>query len=176
MGTPDTSGVVDAWIGYDSGVLAGIAAAASNIRIGDNPPYAVSDFLAAYPQFGSLDDQGNYAGPLNLAILQIYVNLASASVNQARWQEWWTMGIGLFIAHFCTLFLRASAPAGSSAQQIVAQAVAIGIQVSKSVGPISVSYQPISGLEDWASWNLTLWGQQFATLGEMVGRGPMQIW
>jgi hypothetical protein len=60
--------------------------------------------------------------------------------------------------------------------QIAAQGLAFGIQTSKSVGDVSVSYQVLTALEDWASWNLTIYGQELATMARVIGSGPMLLW
>lgn len=60
--------------------------------------------------------------------------------------------------------------------QIAAQGLAGGIQTSKSVGDVSVSYQPLTALEDWGQWNLTTYGQQLATMARVIGSGPMVVW
>jgi hypothetical protein len=60
--------------------------------------------------------------------------------------------------------------------QIAAKGISIGMQVSKSVGDVSVSYQPLAALEDWAAWNLTTYGQQLATMAKVMGSGPLVIW
>ncbi len=72
-----------------------------------------------------------------------------------------------------TQVFEANAPNGA---QIAAQGLAGGIQTSKSVGDVSVSYQVLTALEDWGSWNLTSYGQQLATMARVIGAGPMVIW
>lgn len=67
----------------------------------------------------------------------------------------------------------ASAPNGA---QIAAQGLAGGIQTSKSVGDVSVSYQTLEALADWGAWNLTSYGQQLATMARVIGSGPALIW
>lgn len=44
------------------------------------------------------------APPLPLGVIQAYINLATASLNQALWQEQWTVAMGWFVAHYCTLY------------------------------------------------------------------------
>lgn len=68
-----------------------------------------------------------------------------------------------------------TSPAPNGAQ-VAAQGLAGGIQTSKSVGDVSVSYQVLTSLEDWGAWNLTTYGQQLATMAKVVGSGPMVIW
>lgn len=66
-----------------------------------------------------------------------------------------------------------NAPNGA---QIAAQGLAGGIQTSKSVGDVSVGYQALSALDDWAAWGLTGYGQQLATMARVVGSGPALIY
>lgn len=66
-----------------------------------------------------------------------------------------------------------NAPNGA---QIAAQGLAGGIQTSKSVGDVSVGYQALAALDDWAAWGLTSYGQQLATMARVVGSGPALIW
>lgn len=72
-----------------------------------------------------------------------------------------------------TQVFTSNAPNGA---QIAAQGLAGGIQTSKSVGDVSVGYQALSALEDWAAWGLTTYGQQLATMARVIGSGPMVIW
>lgn len=197
------------------------------------------------------------SAPVPAGVVLLYLNLANASLVQARWQEQWTVAMGWFIAHYCTLYARSdaaevfetlqttihgeapvgsgtawtlsSAPPGGALQsltknglfqapgtdytlsgaaitltaaavpgdklyatwpvqtpvfaagpvsgaQIAAQGLAGGIQTSKSVGDVSVGYQVLTALENWGQWNLTLYGQQLATMAKVIGAGPMVIW
>lgn len=146
---------------------------ASNIIVGGNPPYSVSDFLSMYPQFGALDISGNYTGPIigGLVVLTAFVNLASACLQQARWLDLWNLAMGLYIAHNAILYMQTtSSGANSTSAQVVSSGLAMGIKVSKSVGPLSVGIQAlVSGWEDWGSFNLTLPGQQLMTFAKIVG-------
>ena len=60
--------------------------------------------------------------------------------------------------------------------EVAAQGLAGGIQTSKSVGDVSVGYTPLAALEDWGAWNLTIYGQQLATMARVVGMGPALIY
>ena len=161
----------ETWTSYVEGWL---ASAASGILVGTNPAYSVADFLGFYPQFGSVDNTGAYTGPIanGNVVLGTFVTLASASVQWARWQDAWQMGMALFIAHYATLYLQTQSPnPNPTAAQVYAAGLAKGIQTSKSVEGISVSYQMPEGLEGWAAWNLTVFGQQFASLAKTIGIG-----
>ena len=151
---------------------------ASGVIADANPPYAIADFVSIYPQFGP-DANGNYIVPQN--VLQMYINLASASLNQGRWQDSWTIGTGLFVAHFAFLWLQSTQglQGGAVAGQVLAAGEARGLTTAKSVGGLSKStdYSSIANdLDGWAAWKLTLFGQQLATLGKLVGVGMMMSW
>ena len=155
--------------------VAQIVATASNVFPGTNPSYALSDFIAMYPQYGPNAD-GDYLVPT--LILQMYTDLANACVKQVRYRSSWALCMGFFIAHFATLYLQGIASPGSSAAQVLDAGRAQGLTTSESVDGVSVStdYSTIAAsLGNWAAWNLTVYGQQFATIGKMVGMGGMMV-
>jgi hypothetical protein len=88
----------------------------------------------------------------------------------------WTVGMGLMVSHFLTLYARSDGNPNSNIGQIAAQGVATGIQVSKAAGDVTVSYQPVQGIEDWGAYNLTTYGQQLATLALGIGAGAVLAW
>lgn len=148
----------------------------SNLRTGTNPPYAMSDFLQAYPQFGA-NSLGVYLVPQ--VIVQAYINLANASLQQSRWHDYWQVAMGWFVAHFCTLYVQGMADPNGGAGAVVAAGQAKGLNTSESVGDVSVStdYNSIAqDLDGWAAWKLTVYGQQLATIGKLVGKGGMYIY
>jgi hypothetical protein len=115
------------------------------------------------------------------AAMQAFIALASASLQQARYQEQWMVAMGWFIAHYVTLYGRTDGGSqdttgNTTAAAAVAQGMASGILVSKSVGDVSASYAQLTGFEDWGSWNLTIYGQQLITMARIVGAGPMFLW
>lgn len=161
----------------DVSSVMGISSNASNIRIGDNPPYALTDFYAMYPQYGPAGAPPTQ--PIGEPILQMLINLANASIQEARWHESWKMAMSLFVAHFATLWLQGTAAPGSSAAAVMQAGQAKGLYTSKSVGDVSTSidYSAVaSDLEGWAAWKLTNYGQQLATMGKLVGKGGMYVW
>jgi hypothetical protein len=318
----------DAWLqtawgaGAEFWASCGFTGAATNLVFGQNPPYALDDFLAVYPKFfgqpvqyvnatltnasktiaisntgglmlgqflqaaglptntvitgvsgGSITvSNAATAGATNvvlivypypvvpIAVLTLYIALATASLQQVRWQEQWYIAMSWFVAHYATLYARSDAleiiqtvaaamhgevPAGArpgtaftlsaeppngtlqtltkngsfltpgvdytltndvditttvavqlsdsfyatwpvattvnttyypNAAQVAAQGLANGILTSKSVDSVSASYSVLTSLEDWGQWNLTLYGQQLATMAKVVGSGPMVIW
>lgn len=146
----------------------------SNLRNGSNPTYAVSDFVGFYPQFGP-DNTGMYVVPEN--VIQAFIDMATASLDQARWRSTWQVAMGWYVAHFCTLFLQSAADPNSGATAVFEAGRAKGVITSKSVGDVSVSIdQNITGIDTWAAWKLTTFGQQLATMGRLYGKGGMLIY
>lgn len=174
MADPETDNFINssAYISYAESAL---IAAAGNIVSGTNPAYTVDDFVAFYPQFAPAGSPEVW--PVPEVVLQVFVNLASANTQYERWNDAWTFGMALFIAHFATLYLQSLVAAGSSAKNIVQAGLGRGIQISKSVGDVSVSYETIvKDLDGWAAWKLTSYGQQYATMAKLMGMGGMYIW
>lgn len=159
---------------------------ASNIRAGDNPPYLLDDFYLEYPVYGprtvppvapATDPTITYL--INPIVLQMYIGLADASIKETRWRSTWKVAMGWFIAHFATLYLQGMADANSTAAQVLAKGQSKGLMASKSVGDVSVSYDFNSiaqDLDGWASWKLTIYGQQLATMGKIYGKGGRYVW
>lgn len=148
---------------------------ASNVIQSTNPSYTVNDFITLYPQFGP-DTNGNYIVPE--IILQMYIDLASACVNATRYRSYWKLCMGFFVAHFTLLWLQGTVSPGSPAGAALEAGKAQGLATSESVDGVSVGtdYSIIaSSLSGWAAFNLTVYGQQFATIGKLVGKAGMFI-
>ena len=150
-----------------------IISLASNIKpFTSNPSYTKETFLATHPQFANLVPE---------SIIVFYVNLANHSLSYARWGESWEMGMTLFIAHYLTLYLMATANMGADpiASQVISHSIAQGQVASKSAGSLSKSYDYGSvdnDLNGWGAWKLTFFGQQFATIAKLIGKGGSYIW
>lgn len=157
--------------GYPDSVAFGWIASASNVKTTTNPSYTGTMFQDDFPQF---------TGFLPPSILEQFILMATNSVLEARWHEMWRYGMGLFIAHFATLYLQTlGGSENPSANQVISAAQAKGLQTSKSVGDVSVSYDFASigsDLDGWAAWKLTQFGLQYATLAKLLGMGGMYVW
>lgn len=154
----------------------GIIGDASNIRVGSNPPFLFTDFLEVFPQFG-LNGSGVEIVPE--PIIQMFIDLADACIKEARWHSYWKIAMCWFVAHFCTLYLQGLTSPESDAAAVMAAGQAKGLNTSESVGDVSVSmdYNQIGqDLDGWAAWKLTIYGQQLATIGKMVGKGGMYVY
>lgn len=156
-----------------------IIANASNIRSGENPAYTLEDFYALYPAYAPRGTEPDTTYLVDPVIMQMYLDMANAVVQESRWRKQWKIAMGLFVAHFLTLWLQSTAGANASAAQVIAAGQAKGLMSSKSVGDVSVSYDFATitqGLDGWAGWNLTTFGTQYATLAKIVGKGGMYVW
>ena len=147
-----------------------LTAQASNIKMQENPLYTLDDFLTFYPQF---------AGLLPDVVLNSFLELGQACVSKQRFGKMWQLSIGLFVAHFCTLYLQSMADAGSEAADVLNAAQTAGVITSESADGISYSMDASSSSSDlagWAAFKLTTFGVQFATIAKLVGKGGMYIW
>lgn len=112
-----------------------------------------------------------------MIVMQMYINLALASLQKNKWLDYWQVAMSLFVAHFLTLYLLSDGNKLSTPGQIAQTGLARGIAVSKAAGDVNVSYETIVGdLEGFASWNRTEYGQQLATFATIIGMGPMYIY
>lgn len=155
--------------------MLGIIANASNIKNDTNPPFTLVDFYSIYPQFGT-DSEGKYV--VAELIAQMYLDLAHACVKESRWHSSWKVGMSLFIAHFCTLYLQGVSDPDGGVASVLKAGQAQGLQSSISVGDVSIStdYTVIaSGIDGWAGWKLTTYGQQLASIGRLLGKGGMYV-
>ncbi len=156
--------------------ISGIIGTASNVRTGDNPSFLFSDFIIMYPQFGPASDDTFLVPEI---IIQMYIGLADACIKEVRWKAYWKFATGWFVAHFVTLYLQGTADPNSGAAAVLAVGQAKGLNTSESVSDVSVSmdYAEIGkDLDGWAAWKLTIYGQQLASVGKLVGKGGMYVY
>jgi Protein of unknown function (DUF4054) len=109
------------------------------------------------------------------AVLQMYINLAQACLDSARWLDIWPMAMALFVAHFTTLYLRSEGSVGSTPGRIAASGLTRGIMVSKGAGNVQSMIEVPKGLEEWGAWTQTEYGTQLATFAKVIGMGGMYI-
>lgn len=143
---------------------------ASSIRTGVNPSYAVADFLTVYPQFNAI---------VPAPIIQLYIDLADASIKEARWHKAWKIATGLFVAHWCTLWIRNSAKPADGKDTIVQAGQTQGIVITESVDGVSYTMDINTAMEDlkgYGMWKTTDFGAQLATLSSSYGKGMMLVW
>lgn len=152
---------------------AGVVQEASNVRIGGDPSEDVTPeaFLQVYPQFDMP------AVPTDF--LEMMLERGNSSIQEARWHKGRRFAVCLFVAHFCTMYLKTKVPDGvTDPAAIAGKGENKGAVMSKSVGPVSVSYGSSEGSSDLLGYgNLkdTVFGQQLATLAKMAGAGMMVV-
>jgi hypothetical protein len=154
-----------------------ITSGASNILVGSNPTFTISNFLAVFPQFGDTQTPDNNM-LVPITIQQMYITMANASILQVRWHSMWQYAMCLYTAHFCTLWLQTQSGPNSTAAQVVATAQAMFPESAVSAGDVSGSYDisSVAGdLPGWAMWKTTSFGIQLASMARMVGRGGMVV-
>ena len=156
------------WDGMNSLVNLGDG---SNLKSGANPAYAVSDFTTFYPQFGN-DSSGNPVVPT--AVMTTFITMANAQLQSQRWQTAWSWAMGLFVAHYCTLWLQASTSPDNGGGAVGTAGGASGVVTSKSAGGVSQSRDPkLPGadsplLAGWGDLHLTKFGQQLLSRARIV--------
>jgi hypothetical protein len=117
-----------------------------------------------------------YAAPvIPTAVLNAYIALAAGSLSSQAYGQTWFVAMGLFICHYLTLWAQGQGNPATSAAQIAANGLAIGIRTSKSVGDVSVG-STVLDFTGWGSFGLTLAGQQFATLAAAIGSASMLLY
>lgn len=154
--------------------------AATNVNSGTNPTYTLTDnFVVDFPQFVSVCTATAPAVPtIPTTLSQKFIDMANASISQSKYGEIWSYCMGLYVAHFCTLYLSAS-QGSASVNGIVGHAKPIMLQTSKSAGDVSASYDVGSisdDLKNFGSFKMTTYGQQLATFARMAGMGGAYVW
>lgn len=147
--------------------LLAIEANAANVAPGGNPAYDDAAFLATFPQFGEITPP---------PIRQMFIGQAQTVVLQSRWHSQWAYGMALFIAHHLTRYLQLQVPGTATASKVVASAQPKGLVSSKSVGDVAISYDfTATNVTGWQQWQTTQYGQQFASIGKLLGKGGMLV-
>ena len=149
---------------------------AANINSGTNPSYTLAgNFLADFPQFNVACTGASPSIPATLS--QKFIDMANSSVSYSKYGEIWSYCMGLYVAHFCTMYLFA-ANGVDSTQGIVGHAKPVMLQTSKAVGDVSAGYDVNSIADDlkgFGSFKMTTYGQQFATFAKMAGIGGAYV-
>ena len=150
---------------------------AANQANGTNPEYDASTFAADFPQFFIAS-----ATPTSLlpdSILTMFIDKANSTVNIGRWgAKSWRYAMGLFIAHFATLYLQAYSETSLTPADAAASGEPQGLITSERGSDISTSFDHgslIKGNESWGMWNATTYGRLFSTEANIVGMGGMFV-
>lgn len=145
----------------------GVRAAAANIGQTQGN-YTAEMFQQDFPQFFGPD--GTNLVPLSM--LSEIISMANASVQPDKWLESWRYAVGLYVAHYCTLYLRTYAESSATPAQAAASGALVGVVQSATLGDSSVSYDTSAltkGTEDWGDLNATTYGQMLANKAKLIG-------
>ena len=151
----------------------GVRAAAANLG-GSPGNYTVEQFQEDYPQFFNADGES----VLPTTMLTEIINMANNSILPDRWGESWRYAVGLYVAHYATLYLRTYSPSSENPQQAAASGALVGIVKSASLGDASVTYDTSAitqGTADWGDLNSTTYGQLLANRAKLIGMAGSYI-
>lgn len=104
--------------------------------------------------------------------LTFFGTIATAQIDDSRWDTMAINGVMLYVAHEITLWDRdkRAADAGGTPGQ------SSGPINSKTVGSVTASYDTQQAAEkDAGWWNLTTYGKQFIRLARLFGAGCVQL-
>ena len=82
------------------GRFSGVRAAAANLGF-QQGDYTAEQFQADYPQFFNAEGKSL----LPPAMLSEIIRMANAAVQPDKWLESWRYAVGLYVAHYATLYL-----------------------------------------------------------------------
>ena len=163
---------------YGAPQFYGVRAMAANIGQSQGN-YTAEMFRADFPQFFTAETEETPAVCLvPSTMLTEIINMANACVQPDKWLESWRYAVGLYVAHYATLYLRTYAPSNSTTQQAAASGALVGVVKSATLGDSSVSYDTSAvtkGTEDWGDLNATTYGQMLANRAKLVGMGGTYV-
>ena len=151
----------------------GVRAAAANIGHSSGD-YTAEQFQQDFPQF--YNDKGDSLLPETM--LNEIISMANSAIQPDKWGEAWRYAVGLYVAHYTTLYLRTYSPSSGSAQQAAASGALVGVVKSATLGDASVSYDTsaiTAGTEDWGDLNSTTYGQMLANRAKLIGMGGTYV-
>lgn len=155
-----------------------IKALASNIVEGVEGAYTIAMFYQDYPQFKKVNTESGFVPD---SIMSVFIQMVNSTVSPDRWGEAWRLGAGLFVAHYVTMYLRqnkGNTDGSTTASQAADSGALLGIVSSASLGDASVSYDTSSATQatqNWGQWNLTTYGQQYASLARVFVIGGSYV-
>lgn len=152
---------------YGAPQFYGVRAAAANIGQSQGN-YTAEQFQQDFPQFFTPDG----VSLVPETMLAEIINMANACVQPDKWLESWRYAVGLYVAHYATLYLRPYAESSPTAAQAAASGALVGVVKSATLGDSSVSYDTSAltkGTENWGDLNATTYGQMLANRAKLIG-------
>ena len=136
--------------------------------------YTEAMFKADYPQFYDEDS----AGFVPSAMFETFLAMANEAIAPSKWGTAWRLAVGLYVAHYCAMYLKTYSPSSASAAAAAGGAENTGLVKSAQMGDTSVSYDNsaiVAGTEKWGTWNATQYGSQLATMARSLGITGMYV-
>lgn len=172
---------VDYWamLGYNNNAqmfMEVFGGTASNVILTDNPEYTREMFSQSFPVFLFSED-GSVEGSIPIPVFNLFLDMANKSIKYDRYKSLWKYLMGLYIAHYLTLYLMTQ-QGEPGAQAALQGSVPRGIATSKSVDGLSISYDMMEVTNDltgYGTYKLTIYGQQLATLTKNYGHAGMWV-
>lgn len=128
-----------------------------------NSDMSASDFLTLFPEFSD-------ATRFPASTIALWLKMGQSFVDEVRWGSSTNLGIGLFVAHQLTTGALTAATVQNGGTP------SVGVTSSKSVGPLSKSYDTaLGGYDDAGFWNTTTYGRQYWAFVSLFGAGGMQL-
>lgn len=158
---------------YGNPQFYGVRAMAANIGQSQGN-YTAEQFQEDFPQF--FNTEGVCLVPTTM--LTEIITMANACVQPDKWLESWRYAVGLYVAHYSTLYLRTYSASNDTPQQAAASGALVGVVKSATLGDSSVSYDTSAvtkGTEDWGDLNATTYGQMLANRAKLVGLGGSYV-
>lgn len=163
---------------YQQPNVENLKAKAANIVEGEPGAYTIAMFYADFPQFKKT---GTETGFVPDAIMNTFITMANNTISPERWCEAWRLACGLFVAHYVTMYLRqnkGNTTGSANASQAADSGALVGVVSSASLGDASVSYDmsvATQATAQWGQWNLTTYGQQYASLARLFVLGGSYV-
>ena len=151
----------------------GLRTMAANLGHGKGT-YTVEQFRADYPQFFTAEG----IALLPPSMLCKVIDMANTAVQPDKWLDEWHFAVGLYTAHYVTLFLRSYAPSSETPQQAAASGALVGVVKSATLGDSAGTYDTSAiteGTEDWGDLNSTTYGQMLANRAKLIGLAGMKV-
>lgn len=125
----------------------------------------IATFRQSFPEF---TDTTRYPDSL----VTFWLDVVTRMLNPDRWADMLDIGLSLALAHHLVLAVRDQ----NTAQAGKVPGTVLGMQTSKSVDTVSVSYD-VSAVtnEGGGFWNMTSYGVRFLGMARLFGAGGVQL-
>ena len=125
----------------------------------------IATFRQSFPEFA---DATRYPDSL----VTFWLDVVTRMLKPDRWADMLDIGLSLALAHHLVLAVRDQ----NTAQAGKVPGTVLGMQTSKSVDTVSVSYD-VSAVtnEGGGFWNMTSYGVRFLGMARLFGAGGVQL-